>query len=140
MMSQSTMNEIVTKKEKEEIFEVKNSEEIEKNIEKNNRKVIKKFFLIVFVLCLIGASFWVGLERGKAENISKNESSLPLNQTTIVNKDRADNVLDFSLFWKVWDLLKQKYVDEGTLDSKKLMYGAIQGMMQATISSVNRVA
>lgn len=106
--------------------------ETEDLIEKNNRKIVKKFFLIVFVLCLIGLSFYSGLERGKTENIAKNESSLPPDQTIVLNKDRANNILDFSLFWKVWDLLKQKYVDEGSLDSKKLMYGAIEGMLQAT--------
>ena len=36
------------------------------------------------------------------------------------------------MFWKVWDTLKEKYVDSNQLDSKKLFYGSIKGMMQAT--------
>jgi carboxyl-terminal processing protease len=114
--------------EEGEIPENKNSEELEKS----NRKMIKKLFLFIFILCLIGLSFWAGLQRGKTENFIKEENSFPPNQTIVVNKDRSDNILDFSLFWKTWDLLKQKYVDEANLDSKKLMYGAILGMLQAT--------
>lgn len=111
-----------------ENFENQNSEEQERK----NRKMIKKFFFSAFIVFLIALSFWLGWEKGRSKNSLENQSSLPPNQTIVVNKERAENTLDFSLFWKAWDLLKQKYVDEANLDSKKLLYGAIQGMLQAT--------
>ena len=40
--------------------------------------------------------------------------------------------MDFALFWKVWDVLKEKYVDSSKLDAQKLFYGAIKGMLAAT--------
>lgn len=50
----------------------------------------------------------------------------------ILGKDSQEKSLDFSLFWKVWDILKEKYVDRDTLDAKKLLYGAINGMLSAS--------
>ncbi len=50
----------------------------------------------------------------------------------LINQD-AGNVqnVDFSEFWKVWQTLEAKYVDQGKLDTRKMMYGAIQGMVAA---------
>lgn len=52
---------------------------------------------------------------------------------TVINRDLgADSAVDFSLFWQVWDKLNEKYVDQSKLDAKKLVYGAISGMVNAT--------
>jgi len=37
--------------------------------------------------------------------------------------------IDFSMFWKVWDTVEKKYVDKKKVDSKKMYYGAIKGMV-----------
>src|SRR5579859_1611434 len=37
--------------------------------------------------------------------------------------------LDFSLFWKVWDLLNSTYYDKSKVVPSKMVYGAIQGMV-----------
>ncbi|MCX7928320.1 MAG: S41 family peptidase [Patescibacteria group bacterium] len=39
--------------------------------------------------------------------------------------------LDFSLFWKVWDILSSKYYDKSKLIDSELVYGAIRGMVSA---------
>ncbi|HTP57106.1 MAG TPA: S41 family peptidase [Candidatus Paceibacterota bacterium] len=53
--------------------------------------------------------------------------------TQVVNKDQTGTspAVDFSLFWQVWDRLHSSYVDAGNLDSTKLVYGAIDGMVNA---------
>lgn len=100
--------------------------------EKKNRKIFNRFLVFLLILVMLGTSYWIGLGRGKKEGISE-VKKLPIENTIIVNKDSIEpNVLDFSLFWKVWDLLKEKYVDTNQLDSKKLFYGAIKGMLAAT--------
>ena len=43
---------------------------------------------------------------------------------------KPENV-DFSLFWNVWEKLHAKYVDQSKFDSKKLVYGAIEGMVNS---------
>ncbi len=37
----------------------------------------------------------------------------------------------FRLFWEAWNLAEQHYVDRSALDTRKLTYGAIQGMLDA---------
>ena len=81
------------------------------------------------LICVI--VFWVGFEKGKK---SQTETPpIPLQNAIFINKDKnADNSIDFSLFWNVWNLVKDKFVDAENLDAKKLYYGAIKGMLQAT--------
>lgn len=73
----------------------------------------------------------MGFQKGK----NYVQPSLPVSIESAIFKNKtagADNSIDFSLFWSVWDLLKTKFVDTGSLDAKKLYYGAIKGMMAAT--------
>lgn len=39
--------------------------------------------------------------------------------------------IDFSQFWRVWGALHQEYIDAGQLQSRKLVEGAIKGMVRA---------
>lgn len=81
------------------------------------------------IICVI--VFWVGFEKGKQNQ--QVTLSVPMQKAIFTNTDKnAGNSIDFSLFWNVWDLVKNKYVDAGNLDAKKLYYGAIKGMLQAT--------
>ena len=97
----------------------------------HRKKIFRKYLrLVTFVLfCLI--IFWIGFEEGKQNQ----QTALPIQMQKAVftNTDKnAENSIDFSLFWNVWDLVKNKYVDAGNLDAKNLYYGAIKGMLQAT--------
>lgn len=53
--------------------------------------------------------------------------------TQVVNRDQVGTgpAVDFSLFWQVWDRLHASFVDADKLDSQKLVYGAISGMVNA---------
>ena len=42
-----------------------------------------------------------------------------------------DANVDFTLFWKTWDLLSKQYFDKKALDPQKMYYGAISGMVSA---------
>lgn len=52
---------------------------------------------------------------------------------TVVNKEppAADTLVDFSLFWSVWDKLTTNYYDKTKVDPQKMLYGAINGMVQS---------
>ena len=39
--------------------------------------------------------------------------------------------VDFSLFWEVWDTLKESYYDQSKIDKGNMVYGAIEGMVSA---------
>ena len=97
-------------------------------------RIFKKSFVFFLVFFLIGLAFWSGYERGKDTLATSAESDTLLSpeDAVILNKNNPDKTVDFALFWKVWGLLKDKYVDGGKLDANELFYGAIDGMLAAT--------
>jgi carboxyl-terminal processing protease len=104
------------------------------SIEKNNQNFFIKYFSFFFILVLLVGSFWLGYNNGRR---SVSEDTLgqinPVGTTIMLNKFSAGkDTVDFALFWKVWDTLKEKYVDQGSLDAQELVYGAIRGMLKAT--------
>ncbi len=97
-----------------------------------NRKLFHRYLFFFLTVFLIAISFWLGLWWGKTR-AGKQEEIFKISETNIENKlPLAEKDLDFSLFWKTWDLLKEKHVSKGTIDAQKLVYGAIKGMLQAT--------
>jgi carboxyl-terminal processing protease len=97
-------------------------------------KLFKKAIVFFLILFLIGWAFWLGYERGKNAFSSaiQSESALTPEESIVLNKNSPDKTVDFALFWKVWNILKDKYVERGGLDANKLLYGAIDGMLAAS--------
>ncbi|KKU55754.1 MAG: Carboxyl-terminal protease [Candidatus Moranbacteria bacterium GW2011_GWE1_49_15] len=85
----------------------------------------------VFLILFLIVGFWVGFEKGRLVGSAGTEEKVSLEGAIIENRE-GDGKVDFDLFWDVWDLLRDKYVDSESLDAKKLMYGSINGMLQAT--------
>ena len=97
-----------------------------------NKKLFHRYLIFFAVIFLLGGSFWIGYSRGR-QSVQVGAQSVPLSKSIVVNQNPTNNqVVDFSLFWKVWDLLKVKYVNKDTLDAQKMVYGAIEGMLKAT--------
>lgn len=100
---------------------------------KRGQRVFLRAFMLFLVVFLIGAAFWSGYEHGKEQGISGSEAGiLSPRDAIILNKESKDKTIDFSLFWKVWGLLNDKFVDKSKLDARELFYGAIDGMLAAT--------
>jgi len=43
-----------------------------------------------------------------------------------------EDVLDFNLYWEVWDKIKSNYVDKNKLEDKELFYGSLKGLAAST--------
>lgn len=88
--------------------------------------VLNKKLLISLLIIVLGAGFTGGILFKNSNIVGDN----PIK--TLLNKElgQPDSV-DFSLFWDNWNYLHNKYVDQNKLDTKKLMYGAIQGMVNS---------
>ncbi len=109
-------------------------EELESQIktEEVNTRLFRRYLLIFAVLFSLVASFWIGYDQGKG-SANGEAQTYPLNSTTIANKTlQGKSEVDFALFWKVWSLLEEKYVNHQTLNAQDLVYGAIKGMLKAT--------
>src|SRR5438128_416913 len=84
---------------------------------------------IVLMLCLVLISGGVGYKLGtnKVDISWKNYTP----NVQVSNKLPTNKVADFNLFWQVWDEITTKYVDKTKIDSQKMVYGAISGMVSA---------
>lgn len=105
----------------------------QKVLQERGHRLFKKAFVFFFVAFFLGGVFFTGYEQGqKHASGSTPEQSLSPEDAIIINKTSQDDTIDFSLFWKVWEILKDKYVDKSKLDARELFYGAIDGMLAAT--------
>lgn len=75
---------------------------------------------IILVVASVIVIFGIGYKAGeyKTKNVY-NETS----KTADLRK------LDFGLFWEAYDQVRTKFIDKSKLDSKKMFYGAIKGMV-----------
>lgn len=87
---------------------------------------------ILAAFTILVAVFYVGYLAG---NVHGAREVVPAGEGEVLNvgsmppTGTADDV-DFNLFWDVWDLVKDSYVDQ-PISEKDLFYGAIQGMVGA---------
>jgi carboxyl-terminal processing protease len=105
----------------------------EKNFQKNRKLFNRALIFFVCIFLLLGV-FSLGYYQGqKKASSSAPEKIIPINRAYIDNKlPDSENKIDFSLFWKVWDLVREKHIAKNTLDAQKMIYGAINGMLRAT--------
>ena len=90
---------------------------------------LQKFELILIVLAVGVASFFGGHFFGKRGYDYELKTNPP--QVSILNKRPADENLDFAQFWDVYNALNDKFL-QTPLDNKKLINGAIKGMVAST--------
>lgn len=84
----------------------------------------KRFILIIAVVALAA-----GFAGGFYYQDYKSPVSLVQN---LINKDASQpDEVDFSLFWNVWEALHNRFVDQDELNAQELVYGAINGMVNA---------
>ncbi len=102
----------------------------------SKRNKQRRAFPVVTVVLLMALSFWAGIEKGSRSYSGAASSSvldtILSSKNECISDKNGNNSVDFSLFWKSWDLLKDKYVDKGSLDANEMMYGAIKGMLAST--------
>jgi carboxyl-terminal processing protease len=108
-------------------------EQYKANIKSEYKQSIKKHsshLLVVFVALFFSAIFFIfGFSVGK----SQHSALVPFDFAVVKNKENdKNNEVDFTLFWKVWDLVKEKYVDHDSLKAQDMINGAINGMLSAT--------
>lgn len=87
-----------------------------------NQHFEKKIITIVGLVLLAGGSFMVG-QRYRFEP-AQLQSPLKIDSTSISDKD-------FAPFWKVWNVLEEKYVGATSTPNQDKIYGAMQGLVDS---------
>ncbi|NTW30532.1 MAG: S41 family peptidase [Candidatus Moranbacteria bacterium] len=100
------------------------------SIELKNRRLVRNVLGIFFIVAAMAVCYQFGAEKGRS-TVAVDNATLSPDETVFSNTTSQDKTIDFSLFWKVWNVLKDKYVDGDKLDSRKLFYGSIKGMLAA---------
>ena len=77
--------------------------------------------LIILVLFAFTLGWNVGVNHTYRQNIKSSN--------TVVNPYGEQETVNMKLFWDTWNILSGKYVDPYALDSQKMIYGAIRGMV-----------
>lgn len=86
---------------------------------------IRKYVLLIALVLFSGGIGYRLGQQGVTVNISRGDK-------IIINKEQpSSSSVDFSLFWDVWQRLYRSYIDKSSLDSEKLVEGAIVGMVNA---------
>lgn len=95
----------------------------------HNKFWMKSNTIRLFVI--VGISFFVGYYFGVSKVNFDWKNYRP--QLSVVSKEPPPSLrtVDFSLFWAVWQKLEESYYDKAGLDPKKLVNGAINGMVQS---------
>jgi carboxyl-terminal processing protease len=86
----------------------------------------KKILLTVMVIVM---SFGTGFSYGR-NSLPSQDIGQDLLGLVKGDKSVSEESVDFGTFWDVWDLLKATY-SLGPLDEKKMVYGAISGMVDS---------
>ncbi|MBX4211424.1 MAG: S41 family peptidase [Candidatus Yanofskybacteria bacterium] len=87
-----------------------------------NRKLFTFIVLGAVAIGFIGGFGFKNYQDTNVSNLIK----------TVINQDAGKpDTVDFGLFWQVWNSLQDKYVDKQKIDTQKLVYGAIQGMVNS---------
>lgn len=97
-----------------------------KNKIKNNLTNI--FLFLTLIIFFFGAGYRLG-EYQQRQKINQRFNP-PLTQTNF-SSSTEDKSIDFSLFWDVWDKLEEKYIEKKKIEAKKMLYGAIKGMVSS---------
>ncbi|MFH0819691.1 MAG: S41 family peptidase [bacterium] len=84
-----------------------------------------KFLAFFLVIILIVSSFTLGILVGQRQ-IFLGSSFRTVNSGLLSSK--ANEKIDFSLFWQVWNFVKDNYVNQ-PVEDKKLFYGALSGIV-----------
>jgi carboxyl-terminal processing protease len=87
-------------------------------------------FGITFLFGWESASYYI-VKKSMQEPSFKQERVSPMAAfTSLIIPENAAKT-DMQLFWKVWDLLQDSYVEKENLDKQDMVYGAIKGMVGA---------
>ncbi len=99
-------------------------EDIEKIAKNFKRSLFIWISVSIIIIALVGTSFGFGFRKG-LDHKSEAEKA-----DTVVNKDdKTAEVVDFEPFWKVWNIINEKFVTaKEPISDQDKVWGAIEGL------------
>ncbi len=91
-----------------------------------------KYLLVFAIIFLFGwesASYYI--LKSSAESGIEQEEVSPVAAFSSLIAPTDGTKADLKVFWDVWNLLEENYIDDHSLDKQRMVYGAIRGMVAA---------
>ncbi len=85
---------------------------------------------VLFAVAVFVGGYYAG--QGTSEASPGNRPLAFSPEATAEVSSGTSTLLDFNLYWQVWDSLKSNYVDRNKISDQDLFYGSLKGMAQAT--------
>jgi carboxyl-terminal processing protease len=96
-----------------------------------NRIPSNKVFVVLGVMIMVVSFFTVGFIFGRETKANSTGIDRLISPGSVTNSS-PDGSVDMTLFWNVWNTLKDNYVDSTKASNSKAMYyGAIKGFVNA---------
>ncbi len=91
------------------------------------QKVLKNRYFVIgistaVIIALVVGGYYFGYQQG-----TKKPQTVVIRGVANLEEGKLE-AIDFSLFWDVWRVLKEKYVEADKIDNQTLLYGAISGL------------
>ncbi|MDP3888909.1 MAG: S41 family peptidase [bacterium] len=89
---------------------------------------IKQIRSVILIIALILIAGFTGYRLGQKNlqiSTKNGQPEVTIDQKVPIGKENVD----FSLFWNAWDRIESSYLDKSKIDKKKMVYGAIEGMV-----------
>jgi carboxyl-terminal processing protease len=86
-------------------------------------------FLVIFTFGWESASYYILKKQADTNKVFKQEEVSPVAALSSLMTNTDESKADLSVFWKVWDMVDELYVNETALDKQQMVYGSIKGMV-----------
>ncbi|MDP3043357.1 MAG: S41 family peptidase [bacterium] len=100
--------------------------------------ILKKIAVVALIIALMAVSFGAGMHITRRSETAKQIADKEmiflgkvLGKYGEAPRGKLSRDVDFNLFWEVWDMLEERYVDREKLNEKEMFYGAIGGMVSS---------
>ncbi|MCR4260889.1 MAG: S41 family peptidase [Candidatus Colwellbacteria bacterium] len=94
---------------------------------KINKNGIFAALVLAMIFITAVSAYSLGYQAGVARPVNINIDEL----SNIEQPEESEPKTDFSIFWEVWDELREKHPDFETVDKQDLVYGAVRGLTDA---------
>lgn len=130
-MPSKKISDLDEEKEQDEVSESTDKVEEQEEIVRQSDKKGSPLFSFIFQFLIIGLVFFViGFVIGQKKFEIDKRGIVPVINVANQYPQDVQNV-DFSLFWEVFKVLPEKYLDKSAVDGQKMLYGAIAGMVRS---------
>lgn len=129
MPSEKKTADLENTSENSELEASKNSEQIQAEDVRVEKKGSIIGFLVQFFLVAL-VFFAIGFVSGQKKIELDKRGQIPTINISNQTSDQSQNA-DFSLFWEVFRVLPEMYIDKQAINAQEMVYGAISGMVRS---------